>query len=97
MKYQNAVKSSEVKNPKNVNGEFMYLDSSGNEVTKTEEDEKIHGNCDTDGESADNSDTKQLLEDKNAEKIEEEQEGILESSALSDDTEATSDEEKNKD
>ena len=88
-------KPSEVKNSSNVDDKYMYLDSDGNKVTKTEERKK--DNYDADDENADNSGTKQLLEDKNAEKIEEEQEEILESSALSDDTEATSDEEKNKD
>jgi len=88
-------KPSEVKNPKNVNNGFMYLDSAGNKVTKTEEGRK--DNYDNDDKNADNSGTKQLLEDKDAEEKEEEQEEILESSALSDDTEATSDEEKNKD
>ena len=90
-------KSSEVKNSRNVDDKYMYLDSDGNKVTKTEEGEKTHDNYDTDGESADNSGTNQLLEDKSTEKTEEGQEEILERSALSDDTEATSDEEKNKD
>ena len=74
--------------PKNFNG---------NDVTKTEESEKTHDNYDTDDENANNSGTKQFLEDKGAEEKEEGQEEILESSALSDDTEATSDEDKNKD
>ena len=90
-------KPSEVKISRNVDNKYMYLDSDGNKVTKTEESEKTHDNYDTDGESADNSGTKQLLEDKNAEEKEEGQEKILERSALSNDTEATSDEDKNKD
>ncbi len=56
-------KPSEVKNSRNVDNKYMYLDSDGKEVIKTEE----------------------------------EQEEILERSALSNDTESTSDEEKNKD
>ena len=90
-------KPSEVKNSRNVDNKYMYLDSDVNKVTKTEGKEKAHNNYVADNENANNSGTKQLLEDKNAEKIEEEQEEIIEKSALSDDTEATSDEEKNKD
>jgi hypothetical protein len=88
-------KPSEVKNSSNVDGEFMYLDSAGNKVTKTEEGRK--DNYDNDDKNADNSGTKQLLEDKSTEKPEEGQEEFLENSTLSDDTEVTSDEDKNKD
>ena len=88
-------KPSEVKNQKNIDGKYTYLDSVGNKVTKTEEGRK--DNYDADDENANNSGKKQLLEDKDAEEKEEEQEEILERSTLSDDTEATSDGDKNKD
>ena len=67
------------------------------EVKKTLESEKTHDNYVADNENANNSGTKQLLEDKDAEEKEEGQEEILVGDALSDDTEATSDEDKNKD
>lgn len=48
-------KSSKV-SPKNVNCEYVYLDSDGNEVIKTEEGEETHNNNNDDTEDRDVND-----------------------------------------
>ena len=89
-------KSSKV-SPKDVNGEYVYLNSDGKEVIKTKEGEEIPKSVGTENEDVGDSGTKQHLEDKDAEEKKLGEETLENPESTNDDENNSNDEDKKED